>query len=70
MTLTKNFNKSNKINNPTIYSTNTHPFLSTLGNNQAMKISLSSDEKANIWSQCQAHVYQRLGLDWKPDGVR
>ena len=70
MTLTKNFNKSNKINNPTIYCANTHPFLSTSGNNQTMKISLSSDEKANIWSQCQAHVYQRLGLDWKPDGVR
>ncbi|CCC70947.1 hypothetical protein NCAS_0G00600 [Naumovozyma castellii] len=34
-----------------------------------MKVSLSKEEKANIWSQCQAQVYQRLGLDWQPDGI-
>ncbi|AQZ10813.1 MTH1 (YDR277C) and STD1 (YOR047C) [Zygosaccharomyces parabailii] len=31
------------------------------------KVSLSKEEKAEIWSQCQARVYQRLGLDWMPD---
>ena len=70
MTLMKNFNKSTKTNHPTAYSANTHSLLSDLDNNQMMKISLSSEEKANIWSQCQAQVYQRLGLDWKPDRVR
>ncbi|CAI4058746.1 Mth1p SKDI_04G4890 [Saccharomyces kudriavzevii IFO 1802] len=33
------------------------------------KVSLSKEEKATIWSQCQAQVYQRLGLDWQPDSV-
>lgn len=37
---------------------------------QNVKISLNKEEKANIWSHCQAQVYQRLGLDWQPDGVR
>ncbi|CCD25388.1 Std1p NDAI_0F00690 [Naumovozyma dairenensis CBS 421] len=36
---------------------------------QNVKISLTKEEKANIWSHCQAQVYQRLGLDWQPDGV-
>ncbi|KAG0671857.1 Msn3-like protein [Maudiozyma exigua] len=34
------------------------------------KVSLTKEEKASIWSHCQAQVYQRLDLDWKPDGVR
>lgn len=34
------------------------------------KVSLTKEEKANIWSHCQAQVYQRLDLDWKPDAVR
>lgn len=33
------------------------------------KVSLSKEEKAMLWSQCQSRVYQRLGLDWTPDGV-
>ncbi|SCV06153.1 LANO_0H23266g1_1 [Lachancea nothofagi CBS 11611] len=33
------------------------------------KISLTKDEKAMLWSQCQSRVYQRLGLDWAPDGI-
>ncbi|CCF57601.1 hypothetical protein KAFR_0C06100 [Kazachstania africana CBS 2517] len=33
------------------------------------KITLTKEEKASIWSQCQTQVYQRLELDWKPDGV-
>lgn len=33
------------------------------------KVSLTKEEKATIWSQCQAQVYQRLGLDWQPDSV-
>lgn len=33
------------------------------------KISLTKEEKAMLWSQCQAQVYQRLGLDWQPDGI-
>lgn len=70
MSLIKNFNKNVKINHPTTHSANTHSLLSNLDHNQVVKISLSSDEKANIWSQCQAQVYQRLGLDWKPDRIR
>ncbi|CCC69527.1 hypothetical protein NCAS_0C05370 [Naumovozyma castellii] len=34
-----------------------------------IKVSLTKEEKSIIWSQCQAQVYQRLGLDWQPDGV-
>ena len=34
------------------------------------KVSLTKEEKASIWSHCQAQVYQRLDLDWKPDAVR
>lgn len=34
------------------------------------KISLKKEEKTMIWAQCQAQVYQRLGLDWKPDGIQ
>ncbi|CAL9727654.1 protein Std1p [Monosporozyma unispora] len=34
-----------------------------------IKIVLTKDEKSILWSQCQAQVYQRLGLDWKPDKV-
>ncbi|CCH58734.1 hypothetical protein TBLA_0A09490 [Henningerozyma blattae CBS 6284] len=33
------------------------------------KITLTKQEKTLLWSQCQAQVYQRLGLDWKPDNV-
>lgn len=33
------------------------------------KVSLTKEEKAQIWTQCQAQVYQRLGLDWKPDSM-
>lgn len=33
------------------------------------KVSLTKEEKAMLWSQCQAQVYQRLGLDWQPDGI-
>lgn len=32
-------------------------------------ITLTKEEKRIIWSQCQAQVYQRLGLDWIPDKV-
>lgn len=31
------------------------------------KVHLTKEEKNEIWSQCQARVYQRLGLDWMPD---
>ncbi|KAH9199789.1 hypothetical protein LQ764DRAFT_224711 [Zygosaccharomyces rouxii] len=31
------------------------------------KVGLTKEEKNEIWSQCQARVYQRLGLDWMPD---
>ncbi|EJS41756.1 std1p [Saccharomyces arboricola H-6] len=37
--------------------------------NVVNKVSLTSEERAAIWLQCQTQVYQRLGLDWKPDGV-
>ncbi|CAL9732235.1 protein Std1p [Monosporozyma unispora] len=71
MTLMKNFSKNTTNNNaPKQENKNINPTLQDLRNSQAIKISLSQDEKANIWSQCQAQVYQRLGLDWKPDGVR
>lgn len=33
------------------------------------KIGLTKSEKAQLWSMCQAQVYQRLGLDWKPDNL-
>ncbi|SCU92974.1 LAMI_0E12772g1_1 [Lachancea mirantina] len=33
------------------------------------KVSLTREEKAQLWSLCQAQVYQRLGLDWTPDGM-
>lgn len=72
MTLMKNFSKTTTIQQQQQQQEieNINPPLQDLRNSQAMKISLSQDEKANIWSQCQAQVYQRLGLDWKPDGVR
>lgn len=34
-----------------------------------VKIMLTKEEKSILWSQCQAQVYQRLGLDWRPDKV-
>ncbi|KAL3233575.1 Protein STD1 [Nakaseomyces bracarensis] len=34
------------------------------------KVSLTKEEKAQIWTQCQSQVYQRLGLDWKPDSMQ
>lgn len=37
--------------------------------NVVNKVSLTSEERAAIWFQCQTQVYQRLGLDWKPDGM-
>ncbi|CAI4051351.1 hypothetical protein SKDZ_15G1990 [Saccharomyces kudriavzevii ZP591] len=37
--------------------------------NVVNKVSLTSEERAAIWLQCQTQVYQRLGLDWKPDGM-
>ncbi|CAI4036361.1 hypothetical protein SMKI_15G2030 [Saccharomyces mikatae IFO 1815] len=37
--------------------------------NVVSKVSLTSEERAAIWFQCQTQVYQRLGLDWKPDGI-
>lgn len=33
------------------------------------RIVLTKEEKLILWSQCQAQVYQRLSLDWKPDKV-
>lgn len=33
------------------------------------KVSLTKEEKSMVWSHCQLHVYQRLGLDWTPDNV-
>ncbi|XDT42982.1 Hypothetical protein J6898_04505 [Nakaseomyces glabratus] len=33
------------------------------------KVLLTKEEKAHIWTQCQTQVYQRLGLDWKPDAM-
>lgn len=33
------------------------------------KVSITKEEKASLWSQCQAQVYQRLGLNWTPDGM-
>lgn len=70
MTLMKNFSKTTTTKQQQQENENINPTLQDLRNSQAIKISLSQDEKANIWSQCQAQVYQRLGLDWKPDGVR
>lgn len=37
------------------------------GSIRSGKVSLTKEEKSHIWSQCQARVYQRLGLDWMPD---
>lgn len=37
--------------------------------NKNGKIVLNKEEKAGIWSHCQANVYKRLGLNWKPDGI-
>ncbi|AET40232.1 Std1p Ecym_5487 [Eremothecium cymbalariae DBVPG len=37
--------------------------------NQNVKVVLTKEEKAQLWSHCQAVVYQRLGLDWTPDGM-
>lgn len=59
----KNFNKGNQHQN------NEKPNLSTGSNQTVGKISLTKDEKAKLWSHCQAQVYQRLGLDWQPDKV-
>ncbi|CCF59460.1 hypothetical protein KAFR_0H00510 [Kazachstania africana CBS 2517] len=33
------------------------------------KVTLTKDEKLLIWTQCQLQVYQRVGLDWKPDNI-
>ncbi|SSD61052.1 related to Protein STD1 [Saccharomycodes ludwigii] len=33
------------------------------------KVSLTKEEKGMIWHQVQTDVYQRLGLDWKPDNM-
>ncbi|QLQ82025.1 hypothetical protein HG537_0G02790 [Torulaspora globosa] len=63
----KSFNKNNTGDNNT---TNDNNKISTgsIHQNEG-KISLTEEEKAMIWSQCQAQVYQRLGLDWQPDKV-
>lgn len=37
--------------------------------NTSTKVSLTKQEKSMLWSQCQTEVYQRVGLDWKPDNV-
>ncbi|KOG96559.1 Std1p [Saccharomyces eubayanus] len=37
--------------------------------NVVNKVSLTKEERAGIWLQCQTQVYQRLGLDWTPDGM-
>lgn len=34
-----------------------------------LKVSLTKEEKAMLWSKCQSQVYLRLGLDWTPDGI-
>lgn len=34
-----------------------------------IKVTLTKEEKAMLWSQCQSQVYQRLGLDWTPDAM-
>lgn len=33
------------------------------------KIHLNLEEKDMVWQQCQAFVYKRLNLDWKPDSL-
>lgn len=63
-------------NNPNISLNNQNININskTTNNSQMIdsnpKISITQEEKSNIWLHCQAQVYQRLGLDWKPDGMR
>lgn len=65
----KSFNKNNMGDgNNNSNDSNGRSAGSILNQNDG-KISLTKEEKAMLWSQCQAQVYQRLGLDWQPDGV-
>lgn len=43
----------------------------TNSNNEEYKIKvvLTKEEKSILWSQCQAQVYQRIGLDWQPNEI-
>lgn len=59
--------KQYSIDNTTVNNQNSNDTSLT---SHGPKISLTKEEKSNIWSHCQSQVYQRLGLDWKPDGVR
>ncbi|CCK68742.1 Std1p KNAG_0B03000 [Huiozyma naganishii CBS 8797] len=67
MTLMKNLHNSSQQANS---SATTQGEMNEFHNDQGQKISLTPEEKANIWAHCQTQVYQRLGLDWKPDCVK
>lgn len=64
----KNFHKGQDYNNEHQLNDN-NSSISTGSNHATGKVSLTKDEKAMLWSHCQAQVYQRLGLDWQPDGI-
>lgn len=63
----KSFDKNNDTNNNN--NDNNGRSAGSINHQNEGKISLTKEEKAMLWSQCQAQVYQRLGLDWQPDGI-
>lgn len=70
----KNSNETNSSqqsvdNNDNYNNDNKGSSTGSMHNQHGGKISLTKEEKAMIWSQCQVQVYQRLGLDWQPDSV-
>lgn len=64
----KSFNKNNAGDNNGNSNDSNARSTGSIQQNEG-KISLTKEEKAMLWSQCQAQVYQRLGLDWQPDKV-
>lgn len=65
----KNSNEQNVNINDNYNNDNKGSSTGSMQQQHGVKISLSKEEKAMLWSQCQAQVYQRLGLDWQPDRV-
>ncbi|CCE62178.1 hypothetical protein TPHA_0C00210 [Tetrapisispora phaffii CBS 4417] len=64
---TSSSNNTNTCNNNNNNIPDTHNINNLNLNNKLGKITLAKEEKADIWAHCQSEVYQRLGLDWKPD---
>lgn len=64
-----NLSQQNTNNNDNYSNDNGGSSTGSMPNQHGGKISLTKEEKAMIWSQCQVQVYQRLGLDWQPDGI-